>query len=431
MKKKLKKYAQKLVIFEKLQLKIQDINLHFFSIFLFKHKIHKFKVKELFMDIIKKLILLSIFLILCLNSVNSEKNFNQLIEKSDEVNIHSATNHPDDEDDPSEIKVDADYDEFRNFKKKYKKKGKKQELLRKFKNFKHNKNKIDKLRKKYGDKRGKFGLTKYSDLEDTEFQKLLTLKLHSEEIENIKNPKIMKNKNKTNSNKFKNSNIIDNNILIQTSVIPDTFSWTSTPIKDQGKCGGCFAFTIVGVIESLYIKKTLNKIMLDLSEQSIIDCSQDKNDGCSGGYIPKALEFIKIKGLMYETYYPYEGIDDTCFWDPFFVALQIKSYFKLSTKDENEIKTLLFQNGPLVGAINAIPLQAYTGGILDLDSVECDPTNINQGVILIGFGVENNEQYWLLRNSWGPDWGENGFFRIKFGSNICGVSNYLFSIALE
>ena len=78
-------------------------------------------------------------------------------------------------------------------------------------------------------------------------------------------------------------------------------------------------------------------------------------------------------------------------------------------------------------AINADQLQNYMNGILDLDATECDPAGINHAVTMVGYGInEFGEKYWILKNSWGTDWGENGYFRVAFGKNVCGLQKYLF-----
>ena len=102
----------------------------------------------------------------------------------------------------------------------------------------------------------------------------------------------------------------------------------------------------------------------------------------------------------------------------------------MSSENEEDIKNYLLKTGPLAVALNADPLQYYDSGILDLDTEECDPEGMNHAVTLVGYGSENGNDYWIVKNSWGTSWGEQGYFRIARGKGTCGINTYITSAIL-
>ena len=138
---------------------------------------------------------------------------------------------------------------------------------------------------------------------------------------------------------------------------------------------------------------------------------------------------------MYDSDYPYTGTDGSCKSDKSKHAdFQVTGYKKLgstwstwSCVDEGQIKTFLYETGPLAIALNANFLSSYVSGVLDKTSSECPTSSINHGVTLIGYGNDSDSglDYWLVKNSWGSDWGESGFFRIRRGNGTCGVNCYI------
>jgi len=188
-----------------------------------------------------------------------------------------------------------------------------------------------------------------------------------------------------------------------------------TPVKNQGSCGSCWAFSTTGAIEGRYFiaKGQLNS----LSEQDLVDCSK-QNSGCNGGLMDYAFAFVESNGgLCSETDYPYSAkshwrcMEDTCTKeDP------ITSY-----KDVGSTTTDLesaCNDGPVAIAIEAdqYAFQLYDGGVM---SGSCG-TNLDHGVLLVGYGTDGNQDYWKVKNSWGADWGENGYIRL---CRNCGANN--------
>ncbi len=94
------------------------------------------------------------------------------------------------------------------------------------------------------------------------------------------------------------------------------------------------------------------------------------------------------------------------------------------------MKEYLYEKGPLAIIMNSILLREYTGGIIDVDESQCSTTRLNHAVTLVGYGTENDVPYWIIRNSFGKDWGENGYFRIYRGKGVCGINKYVVTVVL-
>ena len=256
--------------------------------------------------------------------------------------------------------------------------------------------------------------SKFMDLSKEEFKnKYLTFK--------IKDLPVYKDDLKDDDKRFLQSD--DNQI---------SFDWRDkgivTAVKDQGECGCCWAFSAVGNIEALYAIKFNKK--LDLSEKQLLDCD-NVNDGCDGGAMEDAYKYIiDTKGLMKEGDYPYSESKGRCNYKPQKAIVQIDSWINANTKNEEKIKNLLVKNGPLSAAVNADNLQLYRGGIIDESQKVCPQEKINHAIIIVGYGEQNGKKYWIVKNSWGSDWGEKGYFRIARGKGTCGINTYVVSAVL-
>jgi cathepsin F len=216
--------------------------------------------------------------------------------------------------------------------------------------------------------------------------------------------------------------------------IPDSFDWRDkgavTKVKNQYICGSCWTFSTTGNIESLYFLK-YNQTKL-FSEQQLIDCD-NYDHGCNGGYMEGAYKYlIEAGGIMSEEEYYYRGFDDECSFNKQQVKAKIKSYMMVKSQDEGDIKRILLEKGPLSVAFNAeTGLYNYLGGIVDFDKQEDCPAVLNHAVLLVGYGTENGKDYWIVKNSWGEDWGEKGYFRISRGKATCGINKYVLTAELE
>jgi cathepsin F len=201
-------------------------------------------------------------------------------------------------------------------------------------------------------------------------------------------------------------------------------------IKDQGQCGSCWTFSTVGNIEGLDFIK--HHTLQNFAEQQIVDCDINGQDnGCNGGLMEDAMAYLQTAGgLMLTADYPYTATDqsdgDSCNFDITKVHVKLTGHHFAGTTDEAKIAAILFQTGPLAIAINATPFQDYSSGIIDEDAADCDPTQLDHGVTLVGYGANKAKKpYWIIKNSWGADWGENGFVRVARGKGVCGVNTHV------
>jgi cathepsin F len=213
---------------------------------------------------------------------------------------------------------------------------------------------------------------------------------------------------------------------------PESHDWRKEgavgPVKDQGNCGSCWAFSSVGNLEGLNYLKT--KKMVQFSEQQLVDCDHNGDQGCNGGLMKNAFDYLTTAGgLETESDYKYKGQDGTCEFVKSKAAVKVNGS-TMASQDEAEIKEFLFATGPLAIALNADPLQFYNGGIIDADAASCDPQGLNHGVTLVGYGSENGHDFWIVKNSWGTGWGEQGFFRMARGKGTCGINTYVISAKL-
>ncbi|ESQ46043.1 hypothetical protein EUTSA_v10000210mg [Eutrema salsugineum] len=234
--------------------------------------------------------------------------------------------------------------------------------------------------------------------------------------------------------------------ILPTQNLPKEFDWRDrgavTPVKNQGSCGSCWSFSTTGALEGAHFLATGK--LVSLSEQQLLDCDHECDpeqagscdSGCNGGLMNTAFEYtLKTGGLMREEDYPYTGTDGgTCNLDKSNIVASV-SNFSLVSINEDQIAANLVQNGPLAVAINAGYMQTYIGG------VSCPyicSRRLNHGVLLVGYGSAGFAQarlkkkpYWIIKNSWGETWGENGYYKLCRGRNICGVDSLVSTVAVS
>jgi len=208
--------------------------------------------------------------------------------------------------------------------------------------------------------------------------------------------------------------------------LPAAYDWCDlngcTPVKDQGYCGSCWAFSTVGALESAI--KISTGVSKDLSEQYLVSCNSD-NWGCNGGWFAHDYHQWKYifgepgPGAVYESNFRYQAADVPCN-PPHTHNEQIASWAFVGSSSSvpsvDAIKQAIYDHGPVSAAVcvdNAF--QSYTGGVFK-PRKSC--RSVNHAIVLVGW--DDSEGYWILRNSWGSSWGENGYMRIGYGIDKVG-----------
>mmetsp|Transcript_18476 Transcript_18476/g.31620 ORF Transcript_18476/g.31620 Transcript_18476/m.31620 type:complete len:245 (-) Transcript_18476:74-808(-) len=203
---------------------------------------------------------------------------------------------------------------------------------------------------------------------------------------------------------------------------PDSVDWREegavTPVQNQGNCGSCWAFSAIGAVEGAHFI-TSGKL-LKLSEQQCVDCVED-DMGCNGGYQEDCFYYLEEDELESEANYPYNGSSGSCFTKYDKGEVKVLSYNQVPAKSSEQLKAAIVKQ-PVSVTIDAgsYPFMHYFGGIITSD--DCGQS-LDHAVLAVGYGVENGTEYYIVKNSWGADWGEKGYVRIgvKDGAGICGI----------
>ncbi|TXG61663.1 hypothetical protein EZV62_013026 [Acer yangbiense] len=196
-----------------------------------------------------------------------------------------------------------------------------------------------------------------------------------------------------------------------------------SPVKDQGHCGSCWTFSTTGALEAAYHQAFGKGI--SLSEQQLVDCAQAFNNfGCNGGLPSQAFEYIKFNGgLDTEEAYPYTGKDEACKFSSENVGVQVLNSVNITLGAEDELKHAVALVRPVSVAFEVVKsFRFYKGGVFTSTTCGSTPMDVNHAVLAVGYGVEDDVPYWLIKNSWGDSWGDNGYFKMEFGKNMCGVA---------
>jgi len=246
-----------------------------------------------------------------------------------------------------------------------------------------------------------FGLNKYADWTKEEFSRLLGLKKVS----------------------LSNAPALENAPLVDA---PASFDWCSngkcTAVKDQGQCGSCWAFATTENIESVWMIGKHGSVTL--SPQQIVDCDTGEQ-GCSGGDPAQAYQYVHNQGgLDTLSFYPYHAVRGACRYSAAHVGARIAGEKNGYGNSEDQMAANLANTAPFSIIVDASSWQYYKNGILP--SASCGK-NLDHAVQAVGYEMG---KYWRVRNSWGTGWGENGFIRLEFGKNTCGLTTEVLTATL-
>merc|ERR1712150_75037 len=209
--------------------------------------------------------------------------------------------------------------------------------------------------------------------------------------------------------------------------LPDTVDWRKegyvTEIKNQGQCGSCWSFSATGSLEGQNFKKTQK--LVSLSEKNIMDCSKPEgNKGCQGGLMDQAFAYvIKNKGIDTEESYPYIAKNGKCEFKSEDIGATEVSCQDISLGSESDLQSAVATIGPISVAIDAShsSFQLYRSGVYN--ERRCSSKKLDHGVLAVGYGTEESKDYWLVKNSWGRSWGQEGYIMMSRNKeNQCGIA---------
>jgi C1A family cysteine protease len=207
--------------------------------------------------------------------------------------------------------------------------------------------------------------------------------------------------------------------------VPTSVDWRTknavTPVKNQGQCGSCWAFSTTGSVEGAVAIATGK--LVSLSEQQLVDCSgAEGNQGCNGGLMDDGFQYIiDNNGICAESAYPYTAFGGSC--QTCSAVARITKFVDVAKDNENALKAAVAQQ-PVSIAIEAdqFGFQFYSGGIFD---GQCG-TQLDHGVLAVGYGTDGGKDFWIVKNSWGATWGEQGYIRLSRGDKgsqgQCGIA---------
>jgi len=209
--------------------------------------------------------------------------------------------------------------------------------------------------------------------------------------------------------------------------IPASIDWRTknavTPVKDQGQCGSCWSFSATGAMEGAW--SIAKGQLVSLSEQQLVDCSKRYgNSGCKGGLMDNAFTYAMDYGMCTESEYPYTASGGSC-TTGCKAAVDIGGCSDVPANNQVALKEAV-SNGPVSVAIEADTraFQMYSNGVIT--GTACG-TNLDHGVLVVGYGEEKGIKYWLVKNSWSNSWGDQGYVKIERsdGENdagVCGIA---------
>jgi len=279
-----------------------------------------------------------------------------------------------------------------------------------FRIFKQNMKKASNLQKL--NPKATFGVTKFSDLSTEEFQSKYLMNV---DFKNYVAPPP------------KDFTVAHPSNVRGCDPNPTTYDWTScgcdTPIYNQGQCGSCWAFSATETIESYFC--LAGHSLTQLAMEQIVDCdTQGEDQGCNGGFPTGAYQYVEgAGGIEPLSDYPYtaeSGESGTCNFQQSDVVATVTNYNSISGETGLYQQTSSSSGGPVSVCVDASSWSSYTGGVL----TQCG-NDVDHCVQLVGYnGYGESGSYWIVRNSWGEDWGEQGFIWIEIGQDLCSIGDY-------
>lgn len=309
----------------------------------------------------------------------------------------------------AKVEFDDDFTEFNNFKQLFGRFYETEEEKMRFNTFAKNLNVIREHNKKFhtGEKTFYLGINNFTDMEVEEFRQYNGLL--KKKPENVKT---------SDCGKYMVPHFL---------AMPESVDWRTegyvTPVKNQGQCGSCWSFSTTGALEGQHFRET-NKLV-SLSEQQLVDCSSDYgNNGCNGGLMDQAFDYVRdIGGLESESEYPYKAEDKKCKFHKNEVKATCSGCMDIESGDEDQLKSAVASVGPISVAIDAShqSFQLYKGGVYTEE--ECSSDQLDHGVLTVGYGSEDGNDYWIVKNSWDVVWGDEGYIKMaRNQNNMCGIA---------
>lgn len=212
------------------------------------------------------------------------------------------------------------------------------------------------------------------------------------------------------------------------SVIPDAIDWRErgyvTSVKDQGKCASCWAFSGAGALEAANMRAT-NKLV-DLSMQNLVDCMHDYGNTCEGGSARQVFRYaIANGGIDTDSSYPYTAKEGPCKFSRDNIGGKASSWMLLPTEDEAYLTFAVGTQGPVSVLFYAdTDFHTYSSGVYTNPTCKTDVMDLNHVMLVVGYGTDPKDgDYWIVKNSWGTDWGIKGYALIaRNANNMCGIA---------
>ena len=302
---------------------------------------------------------------------------------------------------------DSELDRYREYTKYYNKNYNSTEFIYRFGIFSSNLEKISIFNQNRNNTYN-LGINNFTDITSNEFNRLYLSEKHYFNLGSRSNKY-----NLHNPNFYKNERI------------PVSIDWRAkgfvTDVKNQGGCGSCWAFSAVGAIEGQHANNTGK--LVSLSEQNLVDCSGDYgNEGCSGGWPEAAMRYVVNNGIDTEDSYPYKGFDNVCNFNKTYIGAEISKTVNVTNGSMTDLYKAIGTIGPISIAIDAGDnFQFYDSGIYT--DYNCSKTVLDHAVLAVGYSFLNNTRYIIVKNSWGKDWGMDGYIYMNTNiDNMCGMA---------